>query len=314
MSYEEKTTAQLPITILCPDYRHHHHPVIVIIMSAIGIEGNIGVGKSTLTFKLSSEPSCRYRTLPEKVDRGFLQLFYNDPVKYGFAFQYAMLCSRMYQEELVRRTDEEDDDDVILLWDRTVIGDLIFALWNWVTGSINDAELDVYIGHMVGKRSEDEDGWLSKLHDLTFLFERLPQSLRRVVYLDDSPEACRQRALDERGHSEERDIPLWYFHGLDQMHFHVLRQLLATQGKVPEVCVLTFAQFRDDTLAFSSVPPIDRPTFQKIARDWNATALGCHWSTEWPALRQDRLQLLGMKIVDPRYIRAFWNTLANRQQ
>lgn len=285
-------------------------------MSAIGIEGNIGVGKSTLSAKLSSHiaDGVKYRTLPEKVDRGFLQLFYNDPSKYGFAFQYAMLCSRMYQEELVRRA-----SDQTLLWDRTVIGDLIFALWNWVTGSINDAELDVYIGHMVGKRPTDGDSWLSELRDLTFLFERLPQSLQRVVYLDDSPEACRQRALDERGHSEEQGIPMWYFHGLDQMHFHVLGQLLAAnhaKKNVPEVCVLTFDQIRDDGVsAFqhvrpSAVPLLDRK--QEIVREWNATAMGCHWSSEWPKLRPDRLHLLGMKIIDPRYIRAFWKTLATR--
>lgn len=294
-------------------------------MSAIGIEGNIGVGKSTLSSKLATAGE-KYRMLPEKVDRGFLQLFYNDPRKYGFAFQYAMLCSRMYQEELVRRS---SDSDATLLWDRTVIGDLIFALWNWVTGSIDDAELDVYIGHMVGKRPEGNDGddeghsWLSRLRDLTFLFERLPQTLQRVVYLDDSPEACHQRTLDERGHSEEQGIPIWYFHGLDQMHFHVLSQLLAAKhhGKnVPEVCVLTFEQFRDDGVtAFQSVRPhtvplLDRrqETFLKIVREWCPTAMGCPWNSEWSKLRTDRLRLLGMKIVDPRYIRAFWKILATR--
>lgn len=62
----------------------------------ICIEGNIGVGKSTLARRISKE--CGYLYLPEEFEENpLLPLFYKEPDKYAFSLEISFLLDRFRQ-------------------------------------------------------------------------------------------------------------------------------------------------------------------------------------------------------------------------
>lgn len=178
----------------------------------MALEGLIGSGKSTLSSKLEACDSVRAVVLREHAAERLLALFYADPGRYGFAMQLAMLHKRNYQAELLRYEPESSRAD-LLAWDRSKLGDLLFALLNHLLGSIRRSELLAYL---------EEFGCLdlNLLPTLPFL-----SRLTHAIFLLDDPERCRLRVL-ERGNSSERDIPLSYFEALEDAHLALLLGLL----------------------------------------------------------------------------------------
>lgn len=86
----------------------------------IVLAGNIGVGKSTLLSRLVSEGSKQGRktvVIPEPVDLwnelGILAMFYNDPKRYGYAFQTLALSSRI--DSTWRAIAENPDADEFII-------------------------------------------------------------------------------------------------------------------------------------------------------------------------------------------------------
>ena len=120
----------------------------------IALEGQIGVGKSTLCGKIKELFSSDVAIYKEQTNELFLKLFYSNPVrntpdyaifysyssnamqgKYGFAFQWGMLKTRVYQLRLAQQDIKHGrhPDKQFFFWDRSMIGDYTFALW-YVTG------------------------------------------------------------------------------------------------------------------------------------------------------------------------------------
>jgi hypothetical protein len=102
----------------------------------------------------------------EQTNEKFLQLFYSDPVRcpldhsfeallkltcyeqkrYGFALQWGMLKSRIFQLRLAQHDTKYGrvPHCSYFYWDRSMIGDYTFALLNHLTGGISKQEMDVY--------------------------------------------------------------------------------------------------------------------------------------------------------------------------
>lgn len=107
--------------------------------AVIALEGLIGIGKSTLCNKLTQLYPDEVDVYREETNEKFLQLFYSDPKRYGFALQWGMLKSRIYQLRLAQHDTRHGrwPHRELLFWDRSMIGDYTFALWNHLLGGIS---------------------------------------------------------------------------------------------------------------------------------------------------------------------------------
>lgn len=102
-----------------------------LLKKVIALEGQIGVGKSTLSQKMIKKYGDLCGVYEEQTNEGFLKLFYGNPSKYGFAFQWGMLKTRIYQLKLAQHDQltTTKPPNKFFVWDRSMIGDYIFALW-----------------------------------------------------------------------------------------------------------------------------------------------------------------------------------------
>ena len=114
--------------------------------AVIALEGLIGIGKSTLCNKLTQLYPDEVDVYREETNEKFLQLFYSDPKRYGFALQWGMLKSRIYQLRLAQHDTRHGrwPHRELLFWDRSMIGDYTFALWNHLLGGISKQGTDPF--------------------------------------------------------------------------------------------------------------------------------------------------------------------------
>lgn len=199
----------------------------------LALEGLIGVGKSTLCSKLDEVIDTE--VFNEPVNEKFLRLFYNDPKKYGFAFQLNMLRTRITQMRLTQKAVLERNCTVV--WDRSMIGDYIFAMWNYISGSLSREEMDVYESELGGSFNE--------FASLEFL-----QLINYFILLNGTPLACKRR-VETRGIEAEKEIPLPYYIGLDDIHFSFFLKLYQCCPK--RVMVFNWGQYEDAELFLSLI-------------------------------------------------------------
>lgn len=260
---------------------------------AIALEGNIGVGKSTLCRNIVSSSRSRFPgdvsdiVLLERAPESFLALFYSNPKQYGFAFQLFMTSMRRLQGSACNhlRVDSEaarlfpgvvsqlrrskglassgfidmsgkvmEDDQAtesagsleahaaesspcaLTWWDRSAIGDMFFCVANLILGRILPSEFVTYVnivcdgqtGHMNGDEVNADT-----------LIERLLElyPMDAIVYLWDSPVACKFRVHSLRQNESESVIELEYLALIDALHWHLLVERLSRR----ELCrVLVF--------------------------------------------------------------------------
>lgn len=201
----------------------------------VALEGLIGVGKSTLCRKLTqmygegdkltnAVDAHMVHVLKEETNEQLLSLFYSNPDKYGFTLQWGMLKSRLYQlklaqlygsirssggerKQLAKRTN-------MTFWDRSMVGDHIFALWNHLLGGISGTEMLAY--------ESEFGGSFNDIASFPFL-----KDIDLFVFLDDEPVLCKERVENGRQNASEQNIPLSYYEGLDDIQFHTVTQLLS---------------------------------------------------------------------------------------
>jgi len=193
----------------------------------VALEGNVGTGKSTLALSLEKGYPNLVRVYKEPTNENFLQLFYDNPKKYAFALQIAMVKTRIYQSKLAQR-DGIPSNSNLMIWDRSMIGDYIFAAWNYLTGSISDVEMDVY---------EIEFG--VKFNDIAI--SKHTQNVSIFLFLNDESKECKERVESMRQNKSEENIPLDYYNGLDDLHFTVCLKLCSTKNI--NVAVLNWEQY-----------------------------------------------------------------------
>jgi len=117
----------------------------------IGIAGNIGVGKSTLSSTLCKSP-CKemllsavgaareMQILQENVENPYLPLYYKDPKRWAFASQIRFLIHSLEQQKKIA------DSNEIIIEDRTIHEDVfVFAEALYKQGIMEEMDFQTYM-------------------------------------------------------------------------------------------------------------------------------------------------------------------------
>lgn len=128
----------------------------------IGIEANIGVGKSSLAEILSNKMGTQW--FPEPVDDNpYLTKYYDDMNMYGFIMQMYLLGTRYRNMKRAMLSKNSIED-------RTLEGDKIFAKVNYLQGTMNKDQLDVY-NNLSEVMLEEIEGMPRKAYDLIIFLD-----------------------------------------------------------------------------------------------------------------------------------------------
>lgn len=200
----------------------------------IALEGLIGAGKSTLVDKIKrSDPTVE--VLKEQINPQMLDLFYGNPGKYGFAMQWAALLQRIYQSKLLQLGKGQCDAATTCVWDRSMLGDYAFALWNHLTGNLNREEMDAYESMFGANVSRDNPAFL---RDTPFV-----NHIDTYFWLVDDPMECKRRVELRQSNPAEQGIPDQYYQGLEDVHIFLFLKLLSDPEVNHKVKVRNWEQY-----------------------------------------------------------------------
>jgi deoxyadenosine/deoxycytidine kinase len=179
------------------------------------VEGNIAAGKSTLLRQLS-ELDNEILVIPERVTTwqghgtgiNLLQRFYDSPESNAFPFQLMVLHTRIHD---ITKAIQSAKDDTIIVVERSLQSDKIFAEQNRRLGRISELEWLVY--ELMVKESS-----------------QLINVKGRVLL--QSPVDVLQKRLEKRGRCEENAIDVGYLADLNTAH--TVR--FATLPNVLQIC------------------------------------------------------------------------------
>jgi len=175
----------------------------------ITLEGNIGAGKSHLMETLKKRYKDRTDILfvDEPVDiweqvgqegKNMLQLFYNDPKKYSFAFQVLAYNTRLQRlAKVVQKAMLPDEDIRVIIMERSLEADRhIFAKMLYDDGMMEDVMYQIYQKINFVENQYHVDG---------------------IVWMTASPSLCLSR-IQQRGREGEQKITLEYLEKCDLYH------------------------------------------------------------------------------------------------
>lgn len=174
----------------------------------ISFEALIGAGKSTLCtsiHRVVEKYNTKSTWYPEPIINDLLNLFYTDKKKYAFSFQSIIIRERVHV--LLDAWNFVKTSGGFATIDRSRYGDFSFALMHLKNGNISPDEFAVYtklVGDTSGRYKHGDVN-------------------HHVVYLDCTPEKCRERII-KRGNQEEVDgCPLDYLRELEFNYLNVLK-------------------------------------------------------------------------------------------
>lgn len=214
----------------------------------IALESIIATGKSRLSSAInvylkSSGRTCKIYA--EQLNMKMLKSFYADPNRTAMLFQTSMLCKRIVQWTRARLDKKHKTKPArsVYLWDRSMVGDLIFSLTNHLLGKISVDDFDTYMSEFFMSNSKTA---------ISTTYQNLRaapyfKSVDMIAYLTDEPAEC-QRRKNERNTDGEEAIPLKYFEQLDDIHFQVIIFDIAMR-EATKVAVFRFQQFCDDNVS-----------------------------------------------------------------
>ncbi|KAG6556736.1 hypothetical protein Mapa_001679 [Marchantia paleacea] len=174
----------------------------------VSLEGNIGVGKSTMLYLLQRDPRLQrvLEVLEEPADSwknvngtglNMLQAYYEDPVRYAYLFQSYVFITRL----LLHKSAARKSQPAILLTERSVSTDRVVFV---------EALLEQ--GYLDGLEAVAYDAWYSTV------INALPNILADCyIYLRASPNVCYER-LKSRARSKEAGVDMDYLQLLHQKH------------------------------------------------------------------------------------------------
>lgn len=170
----------------------------------ISLDGNIGVGKTTLLEAIRAhfpevlivpEPVDTWTSLKDESGKNLLELFYEDKRRWAYTFQNAAILSRL---RLLQEAVAKAKPGQIILTERSVHTDkFVFAAMLRQSGEINALEAQLY------------DTWFD-----TFA-TGLPMA--GIIYID-TPVATAKERIGKRGRIGEEGISQEYLTALDQQH------------------------------------------------------------------------------------------------
>jgi deoxyadenosine/deoxycytidine kinase len=178
-------------------------------MRLICIEGNIGVGKSTLTKALSDLIGARAMYEPVG-ENPYLELFYHNPKRYALEMQFWLMSQRFRMHEDAINHIWTTGQSVIM--DRSIYGDWIFAKKNWLDGNIESIGYASYQKHR-------------EVMNQKLLIPHI------VLWLKAHPQTCQER-ISTRGRNCEKSIPLEYLKGLHELHCELMEEMRKRGSKV----------------------------------------------------------------------------------
>ena len=181
----------------------------------VSIEGNIGAGKTRLCRLFESQYASKIIIMKEEVNTLFLDQFYRDGKKYGFAMQMCMLKSRIFNYNLSSVLFNYQNEKQYAMMDRSMFGDLVFATANHHLNNISNDEFHIYKHELSGDISS-----------LDTCLDKYPIDL--FIYLDQSPELCYDRVVNMRKNHYEKDISLSYFKLIDDIHFAMMLKICSS--------------------------------------------------------------------------------------
>jgi deoxyadenosine/deoxycytidine kinase len=152
----------------------------------IAIEGNIGCGKSTVISRLCTE--TRLPIFLEPVDdwKDWLTLFYNDPARYGLAFNLNVLMT----------FNRWKGNEFQAIYERSPLSNrFVFAELQKDHGKMNALELDLF--HKLYLKL----GWAPDV----------------IIYIKTNPEVCHTRML-QRARECESQVSLSYLQDVDKKY------------------------------------------------------------------------------------------------
>lgn len=155
------------------------------------IEGNIGLGKSTLSDELYEIITSERLVEPVEGNK-VLAEFYKDQTRWAFALQMEYLYQRFDHHY------HANNNEGIFIMDRGISGDKVFVNMLTEAGNMTELESEIY---------ENTRNIMLKLLKPADVF----------IYLDGSP----QRAYDQvqkRSRSIEENIPIEYLESLDKAY------------------------------------------------------------------------------------------------
>lgn len=171
----------------------------------IAIDANIGAGKTNACHAIASAAMAsghQTRVMEEPTAHRqfdhFLQRYYADlqsgqNTGGGFAMQMFMLCQR-YEQHRLAVEQAWGDDGIVVIQDRPIYGDTVFATTAMERGFMTPEEYDLYV-----------DMYRNISRDV------MPPDV--FVYLDVKPQDSFDR-MHERGRSTEEGVPLEYLEQL----------------------------------------------------------------------------------------------------
>jgi len=169
----------------------------------ITLDGNIGVGKSTLLEQLRDslpeidvvlEPVGVWEKLVSDDGKSLLAHFYEDPKRWGYTFQNCAILTRILE---TRKAIEKTKKRVIIT-ERSVLTDLhVFAKMNRDIGNINSLEWELYMKWFDGYSHETP--------------------ISAAIHVTTGVETAVKR-ISKRARVGESNIPIDYLNKLDKYH------------------------------------------------------------------------------------------------
>lgn len=182
----------------------------------VAVDANIGAGKTNACHAIASAASTSghpARVLEEPTNHPsfsyFLKRYYDDLRQQenrggGFAMQVFMLCRRYEQHRLAVEL-AWGDDGIVVVQDRPIYGDTVFATTARERGFMSSEEFDLYV-NLYRNMSRDI----------------MPPDV--FVYLDVPPEECHRR-MNARAREGEEGVPLDYLRQLDENYKLLLEEM-----------------------------------------------------------------------------------------
>ena len=171
-------------------------------------EGLIASGKSKITEQLSE--ALRFKHFTEPVaDKGYLELFYQDPKRWAFSFQIEMLRRRWDIHRLAMLECKVGNCNGVIM-DRGAPGDKVFGFLHYKSGNIHRLEWETY----------------ENLYSEFMSVPHLQPTM--LLFLDVTPETALRR-IRLRGRPSEELITLRYLEDLREAYNKLLDEIESGQ-------------------------------------------------------------------------------------
>lgn len=164
----------------------------------LAVEGNISSGKSTFCQALHTVRKDDVSVIFEMVNDVLLQTFLANPKEYAKVLQLVRMIRRLHELDLTRYS-----SILKTVLDRSVGGDVFFALVHFLTGNMSYTDMLIYTKEM-------------ELNDFFGMMKR--RSLNAFLYLHSDPHTCRER-VEHRG-NVDRDTKEDYLSDISNVHFY----------------------------------------------------------------------------------------------